>query len=209
MVESGTFYGTLVDPLLKRLRTKISLEIDPGESVIDIACGTGAQLFSLAQKAGSVTGIDLSESMIRYANKSAAKNGFGNAEFMIADATDLSAFYGQKFDAAILSLALHQFHPDLYKIILNEIVKISGRLILLDYAVPLPRNLAGTGSRIAEFLAGREHFKNFRHYYRLGGLQHILPENRFSTLKSSLHGKGAFQLVVARRTEATGQPVQN
>lgn len=59
MVESGKFYSTFVDPLLIKMRKKFAEQIEPGQKIIDIACGTGAQVFELAKKAKQVTGVDL------------------------------------------------------------------------------------------------------------------------------------------------------
>lgn len=200
MVESGIFYSTLLDPLLRRLRKRMVEHINKGDRVIDIACGTGAQLFELTDWAGSLTGVDLSDSMIRYASKKAQKLNVPNAGFYLGDATDLSGFYGQKFDVAILSLALHQFDPGLRGPVLSEIQKVSDKIVVLDYTVPLPQNYAGVASRVAEFLAGRSHNRNFKSYTQAGGLVSILPENGFSIQKIQTLGKGAFQLVVAQRS---------
>ncbi|MDX8338401.1 class I SAM-dependent methyltransferase [Draconibacterium sp. IB214405] len=198
MLETGFIYSTIIDPLLGNLRKRLALEIEKGDTVIDIACGTGAQLFELADTASSVTGIDLSASMIRYATNKAKKENISNASFVVCDATDLSSFYQQKFDVAILSMALHQFDPSLHKVILAEVKKVSKKLVVLDYAVPLPRNYAGAGSKVAEFLAGIEHNRNFKSYNRAGGLNAILPASGFTVERSKLIGKGAFQLTVAR-----------
>lgn len=197
MVESGVFYSIVIDPLLKQLRRNVAHQIKPGEQVIDIACGTGAQAIEIAGFAAMVTGVDLSESMIKYANEKAAKQNLLNTSFVVADATDLSAFYNQKFDVAILSMALHQFHPDQQKPILNEIKKVARRIVILDYAVPLPKNYAGVASKIAEFLAGADHHRNFISYSKAGGLNAILPLNGLEIKKTQYLGKGAFQLVVA------------
>lgn len=196
MVESGTFYGTVVDPILAPMRKRVSSAINPGEKVIDIACGTGAQIFEIADFALHVAGVDLSESMIVFAKITCKKRNISNAGFFVCDATNLSIFDTESFDVAIMSLALHQFDPALYTSILNEMKRVANRNIIVDYAVPLPKNYAGIGSRIAEFLAGREHNLNFKHYYRLGGLNAILPTNNLTIQKSVLFGKGAFQLVV-------------
>ena len=198
MVESGIFYGTLVDPLLKGLRKRVLHEIKQGEKVIDIACGTGAQCFTLASKAGQVTGVDLSESMIRFARNKKAKSLFSNLEFTVCDATNLVPFVAIEFDVAILSLALHQFPPDLYKPILSEMKRVAQRIIIVDYAVPLPKNYAGFGSRIAEFMAGVEHNRNFKSYYKRGGINQILPDNGLTIQKTVLIGKGAFQIATCR-----------
>lgn len=196
MVESGTFYSTVIDPLLTPLRKHVLREIHSGEKIIDIACGTGAQVFEIAAKAGKVVGVDLSESMIRYAKKQAVKRNITNVEFVVSDATKLADFSDTSFDLAIMSLALHQFSPELHSPILNEMKRISKKIIMVDYAVPLPKNYTGTGSKVAEFLAGREHNNNFKQYCKKGGLNQILPENNLTIKKSKLFAKGAFQLVL-------------
>jgi ubiquinone/menaquinone biosynthesis C-methylase UbiE len=197
VVESGIFYGTVLDPILATIRKRVALEIGANKTVIDIACGTGAQLFEIAEKATKVTGVDLSESMIDYAIKAARKRNISNAEFRVCDATDLSVFQDNTFDFAILSLALHQFSPNLYSPILSEMKRVAKTIILLDYTVPLPNNYVGVGSRVAEFLAGREHNGNFKKYYKLGGLNKILVSNNFVIKKSGFLAKKAFQLIVA------------
>jgi demethylmenaquinone methyltransferase/2-methoxy-6-polyprenyl-1,4-benzoquinol methylase len=196
MVESGTFYGTVIDPVLAPMRKRVSSEILSGEKVIDIACGTGAQVFELFETASKIVGVDLSKSMINHAQNSVKKRNIQHVEFFVCDATNLSRFGANSFDVAIMSLALHQFDPRLHLTILSEMKRVAKRIIIADYAVPLPKNYAGIGSRIAEFLAGKEHNTNFKQYYKYGGLNGILTGNGLKIEKSVLFGKGAFQLVV-------------
>lgn len=199
MVESGSFYSTVLDPILAPMRKRVTNEINTGEKIIDIACGTGAQVFELCETASEIVGVDLSESMINHAQNSVRKRNLLNVEFFVCDATDLSRFEANSFDVAIMSLALHQFDHLLHSTILNEMKRVAKRIIIVDYTVPLPRNYAGTGSRIAEFLAGKEHNSNFKQYYQLGGLDKILPLNNLIIQKSVLFGKGAFHLVVCSK----------
>lgn len=196
MVESGAFYSTVLDPILAPMRKRVTSEINAGEKIIDIACGTGAQVFELSETASEIVGVDLSESMINHAQSSVRKRNIPNAEFFVCNATNLSRFEANSFEVAIMSLALHQFDPLLHSTILNEMKRVAKRIIIVDYAVPLPKNYAGVGSRIAEFLAGKEHNSNFKQYYQLGGLNKILPANELKIEKSVLFGKGSFQLVV-------------
>jgi len=196
MVESGNFYSTFIDPILTPMRKRVTNEIHHGEKIIDIACGTGAQVFELSKIASEIVGVDLSESMINHAQKSCKKRNFLNAEFFVCDATHLSGFNENSFDVAIMSLALHQFEPRLHSPILREMKRVAKRIIIVDYAVPLPKNYAGVGSRVAEFMAGKEHNHNFKQYHQLGGLNKILPGNGLKIEKTVLFGKGAFQLVV-------------
>jgi ubiquinone/menaquinone biosynthesis C-methylase UbiE len=196
MVESGTFYSTILDPILAPMRKRVNKEIFPGKKIIDIACGTGAQVFELSEIASEIVGVDLSESMIIHAQGSVRKKNIQNAAFFVCDATNLSMFNKNSFDIAIMSMALHQFDPAFHSTVLGEMKRVANEIIIVDYAVPLPKNYAGLGSRIAEFLAGGEHNRNFKKYYQLDGLNNILPANGLKIEKSVLFGKGAFQLVI-------------
>lgn len=195
-MENGKIYGTFIDPILKPMRKRVVRQIQPNEKVIDVACGTGAQVFEMAKKAIKVVGIDYSESMIKQAKKSALKGACKNVQFVEADATNLSSFSEKEFDVSTLSLALHQFSPEFYTPILSEMKRVAKKIIIIDYSVPLPKNYAGFGSRVAEFLAGAEHNKNFKQYYKLGGLNSILPENNLQIDFVENFANGAFQLVV-------------
>ncbi|MFW6370764.1 MAG: class I SAM-dependent methyltransferase [Bacteroidota bacterium] len=197
MSESGTFYGTLIDPVLKKLRKRVIRHIEPGQTVLDIACGTGAQLFESAAVISMAVGFDYSESMINRAQKIKQQKNIDHLEFILHDATEEWPFYDYQFDVAVLSLALHQFSPKSYFVILNEMKRVATRQIFVDYAIPLPDNYAGLGSIVAEFFAGREHYKHFRQYGRLGGLHQILTRHRFTAVKEEFFGKNAFHLVVS------------
>jgi O-methyltransferase/aklanonic acid methyltransferase len=53
-------------------------EIQPGQRVLDVACGRGAVLFPCADRvggAGEVIGIDLADEMVRATNEEAARRG--------------------------------------------------------------------------------------------------------------------------------------
>ena len=196
MVESGIFYSTVIDPVLAPMRKRIARYIQPGETVIDVACGTGAQVFEMAKTAQKVVGADLSESMYKKAQKTLHMKKLDNVEFCLCDATGNLKFEDKKFDVATMTLALHQFNPERHPFIIDEMKRLAHRLIFIDYAFPLPTNITGAGSRVAEFFAGREHHRNFKHYMRLGGLPALLAENNLQIKNQEYFAKGAFQLVV-------------
>jgi ubiquinone/menaquinone biosynthesis C-methylase UbiE len=196
MVESGLFYSTVIDPVLAGMRKKVNRVIPKRQNILDVACGTGAQVFELAPSAKEVTGIDLSESMIRKAEQTKQKRNISNVHFRVCDATGNWKFFDKQFDMAIITMALHQFPPENYPGILGEMKRVSQQIIIVDYAVPLPKNITGWGSQVAEFFAGREHHRNFRKFYRLGGLKKILAENNLTIKHKVFLAKGAFKLVV-------------
>jgi trans-aconitate 2-methyltransferase len=74
------------------------------EALLDIGCGDGQITDQLAGRlpAGSVTGIDTSESMIALARKNFSRS---NLSFLVMDATDLHL--ERKFDIAFSNATLH------------------------------------------------------------------------------------------------------
>lgn len=195
MVETGFFYGNFIDPILTGVRKKVAAQISMDETVIDIACGTGAQVLELAEKSKRVVGIDLSESMIEYARQQSIKRKIENTEFMVGDATKFTVFADKEFDVATMTLALHQFPSEVYTPVLTEMKRISKRIVIVDYAVPLPSNFTGMACKIIEFLAGREHNRCFREYYKAGGLEAILEQNGLFVRHIKTFESGVFYLV--------------
>lgn len=174
---SGFIYQVLIDPILSRLHESIIAHIEPGSRVIDIACGTGSLALAIARRAGQVTGIDLSEGLIGLAVRSAEKRGVGNAQFEVRDASDLSCYADREFDAAVISMAIHQFEKGLAVRILKEMKRIADRQIVVDYNAPLPANLSGFIAKGIERFAGGNHFHNFSEFMRLGGMDYFLDRS--------------------------------
>jgi demethylmenaquinone methyltransferase/2-methoxy-6-polyprenyl-1,4-benzoquinol methylase len=175
LFENGFIFKIFVDPILKTFREEVASLIPAGSKVLDVACGTGAQVFEIARSAERTVGIDFTPSMIKTARRLKNKKRADNVEFFVTDAADMKDFNDKEFDYAILSLALHQFSPFQRTQVVKEINRVAKNLIIADYAVPLPKNLYGLFARFLELLAGPTHFKNFRSFYRQGGTEKILP----------------------------------
>ena len=82
------------------LRLVEDLPPRPGDSVLDIATGTGTIAFhaaSLVGPNGKVVGIDLSEGMLAQANARLSASGLHNLEFILADVECLE-FLPNSFD---------------------------------------------------------------------------------------------------------------
>ncbi len=189
-------YNFLIDPLLIKMREIIGSNIPDNAIVIDIACGTGAQSFYLVNKCRSVTGIDIWDPMITYAEKKRQNLNIHNLVFNVADANDLSQFADKEFDYSIMTLALHQFPPSGRYQILKETIRISKKIIITDYAVPQPRNLYGWFVPLIERLAGVEHYKNFKDYTNTGGVQKIALKSGLKLTKQLVFGKRTFVMKV-------------
>ena len=102
--DGNEFHRELVAPTQRRL-----LELRPGETVLDIACGNGQFTREMAQVAGRVVACDISATFLERARKHTASAGIANVEYQQVDATDeaaLRALDRGPFDAAVCTMAL-------------------------------------------------------------------------------------------------------
>lgn len=176
----GKLYARVVDPFLKEIRDLISANIEPGSTVVDIGCGTGALVFELAEKCASVAGVELSLKMVEHAKRHQTLTGKTHISFVHGNAGHLPQFQNLRFDYATISMALHEMPRDVRVQVLREAKRIAKTIIIADYAVPLPWNFAGIQMRMAEFFAGPEHFKGFRDIQRNNGIDSLLRECQLS-----------------------------
>jgi len=115
-------------PAQERLIRTINLQ--PGEHVLDISCGTGLVTFPIADtigEEGRVTGIDLSEGMIEKAQSLAGEMDLQQVEFEHMDAEQLG-LPDQTYDVAINSLGMMYYpHPDKAVREMYRVLKPGGR----------------------------------------------------------------------------------
>jgi ubiquinone/menaquinone biosynthesis C-methylase UbiE len=88
-----------------RRRAVKLLSLTPGESVLDVACGTGVN-FSLLERcvgpAGRIVGVDVSPDMLVRARERAERAGWNNVTLIEGKVEE--AELGGPFDAAVFSL---------------------------------------------------------------------------------------------------------
>jgi len=146
-------YDILTAPI-SRIRDKVVdfTNAPDGSKILDIATGTGKQALAFAKKGYDVIGIDLSEDMLKVANK---KNKYKNLRFEVADATNMP-FEDRHFDVSCVSFALHDVPLSIREKILKEVVRVTkpkGIIVIIDYA--LPKNKIG-GYLIYHFVKSYE-----------------------------------------------------
>lgn len=74
------------------------LQLRPGQTVLDVGCGTGRHSVELARRGLTVTGLDISEGMLAQARARADSAGV-DVRWVQADATDFDL--GRRFDAVV------------------------------------------------------------------------------------------------------------
>ncbi|WP_217213447.1 class I SAM-dependent methyltransferase [Streptomyces sp. AC550_RSS872] len=120
-------------------RSLALLRIQPGEQVLDVACGTGHTTRRIAEQGAFATGIDLypphvAQAVQRHGDRPRIR-------FLQADATDLrsapASFGNAAFDKVHCLEAAFHFGPDGRRAFLEEtyrLLKPGGRLVLVDFA---------------------------------------------------------------------------
>jgi O-methyltransferase/aklanonic acid methyltransferase len=119
------------DVLARRLVEQAELE--PGQSVLDVATGTGAVLLPAAERvgpAGRVVGIDLSEGMLARAAEQVQERALANVRFERMDAERLE-LDAASFDRVLCGWGLFLF-PEPHRALaeFHRVLKPGGRLLV-------------------------------------------------------------------------------
>jgi ubiquinone/menaquinone biosynthesis C-methylase UbiE len=121
--------------LPRRRAARLALGLQPGDRVLDLACGTGLNFPHLRQlvgERGQVTGVDLSPRMLDVARSLIARRGGGNVQVRQADAAQLP-FADETFDKALCSFAMNII-PDYMRAIreVRRVLVPTGRFVSLE-----------------------------------------------------------------------------
>jgi ubiquinone/menaquinone biosynthesis C-methylase UbiE len=133
----------------QRLQAVHALGLRPGDTVVDVACGTGLN-FSLIEQAiganGRIVGVDLTDAMLAQAQHRIAKNGWRNISLVQADAAEFA--FPANVDAILCTYALSHL-PECGEVISRGAAALlpGGRWVVLDLKAPdnPPRWLAQLG----------------------------------------------------------------
>ena len=141
----------------QRLRAVQALGLRAGDSVIDMACGTGLN-FALIEEvigpSGRIVGVDLTDAMLAQAQNRIAANGWNNISLVQADAASFE--FPSEVDAILSTYALSQV-PECAEVIAHGAAALSGggRWVVLDLKVPgnTPGWLAQLGTAVVRHFA--------------------------------------------------------
>jgi SAM-dependent methyltransferase len=114
-------------------RSADRLGLQPGQTVLDVACGSGSSALPAAERVGPqgrVVAVDLAPMMLEIARHKAHERGLQNIQFHQADMTELDYPEGQ-FDAVVCVLGI-VFCPDMRKAIVElwRMLRPGGRLMI-------------------------------------------------------------------------------
>ena len=190
------FYDRVVEPVLSDAR-RIGLTLWPpweGMRVLDIGCGTGAQLQLYEKAKCDVTGVDPSPAMLRIARQRLGETA--PLEMREAEQWPSSA---DRFDLVLLSMVLHELEDEQRTAVLNtakRAVKPEGRILVLEYhpgPLSFPQGwLTQPVILLVERLAGAAHYRNQRSFIKLGGVASLASRNQLQVEQSRIIKGGNF-----------------
>ncbi len=103
------------------------LDPQPGESILDVASGTGLTARLVAARGANVTGVDLGEELIQAARQ---YDTTGSIDFQVGDA-DALAYPDASFDAVVSTFGvMFSANPDLAAAELARVTRPGGRIAL-------------------------------------------------------------------------------
>jgi demethylmenaquinone methyltransferase/2-methoxy-6-polyprenyl-1,4-benzoquinol methylase len=122
----------------QRRRAVRALGLSPGDTVIEIACGTGLN-FPLIEEVigptGRIVGVDLTDAMLARAQHRVETNGWSNISLVLADTADFD--FPSDVAAILSTYALSQV-PECAEVIARGAAALSpgGRWVVLDLKIP-------------------------------------------------------------------------
>ncbi len=128
-------FSVKLDPAFRReMREMIGLTVKPGDTTLDIGCGTGISTFYASETADKVIGIDMSADMIRKLKQKISRRKSVNIEVVHGSFPEALP-PNSTFDSIISSFAIVHFTPEERKNVYQRIYDIllsNGRLGLFS-----------------------------------------------------------------------------
>lgn len=122
-----------------RRDTMRRMDVKPGQTALDVCCGTGDWTIALAEavgKKGRVCGLDFSSNMLKVAAAKVKELNLDQVELMQGNAMELP-FAGNTFDYVTIGFGLRNV-PDYLQVLreMKRVAKPGGKVVCLETSQP-------------------------------------------------------------------------
>jgi ubiquinone/menaquinone biosynthesis C-methylase UbiE len=185
-IDTFVFRGQLRE---LRLRTASLAQLQPGDVVLDVGCGTGTLAMEAARRvgrAGRVAGVDPGTEQIARARAKAARRHVP-IEFQIGVIEQLP-FPDQTFDVVLSTLMMHHLPASLKRQGLAEIARVlkpGGLLVIADFKRKQERQ-----GQAVRFHAGGSSMQDLAALVKEAGFDHLETEEMRLPRFSAFPGAG-------------------
>ena len=171
------FMRSQIEESYRILTAKILDEVKGGDSVVEVASGTGLIALEVAEKAAEVEAVDITPEMVAIAEKKAKERKIENVRFSVEDAYALP-FEDRSFDVVICSNALHNMtEPKRALSEMRRVLKDTGKLMAPTYC-----HGEGLKSRILSRIMSLSGFPGY-HRFTVEALSGLIGESGFEIEK--------------------------
>jgi ubiquinone/menaquinone biosynthesis C-methylase UbiE len=200
---TAKWYDSLFEPINKGLRLVGLRMFKPqkGMSILDVGCGTGAFLDFYQRYDCNLFGIDTSPAMLEIAKKRLD----GEAELYLGSAAEMP-YPDDSFDLIVSMLVLHEMDHTVRLAVLEEmkrVLKPDGRILLIDFNPGKPASFKGWRTKVtiffSEIAAGRAHYRNYRHFMSINGLDHLAAAAALTEVKQKTVAGGPLKLALLEK----------
>lgn len=118
--------------------TMNKMNMSPGNTAIDLCCGTCDWTISMAEASGGqITGLDFSENMLQFGHRKVKERGLDDRISLVQGNAMELPFEDNTFDYATIGFGLRNV-PDLYQVLreMQRVVKPGGMVVCLELSKP-------------------------------------------------------------------------
>lgn len=181
------------DHVLANIRKHLDSKYTPKQA-LDFGCGVGRLVIPLAEVANHVTGIDVSDSMLKEAQRNAEKQSLRNISFLKSD--DELSQLDQKYDFIHSFIVFQHLSPKRGEKILKTLISFlkdngcgvlhflyakdySSQKIITSVIMPIIKKRIPLARNLINVLRGRDWFAPFMemNHYNLNRLFSIIQKN--------------------------------
>ena len=196
------WYDAVFEPVLGHAK-QLGVDLHqprPGDLVLDVGCGTGAQLALYRRFGCRLAGIDPAPAMVARASRKLGPA----ARIHLGSATAIP-YPDASVDLVLFSMMLHELAQDIRGAVLAEAARVlrsDGRIVVLDYhpgPLTVPRGvLARPLIYAVEWMAGRDHFRHHLEFLAAGGVPAVADSHGLHVEVGRVIKGGNFGLFLLR-----------